>query len=356
MFGKILIVLLSILVVVPHLIDLDNRAKIISPNGKVEKEKEYIPKEITLESIFSNNHDFINEIPKDKKITLIATGDIIPARVVNIQVTTFNNFLWPYEKVAESLKSADITLIDLETPIMKSCPLINEGFKFCGSDRNVEGLVFSGVDIASLANNHSGNFGIEGLLETEKILNDNNILVFGINKGPTYMNVKGIKFAFLGYNDIGAEEQGISWASEEKIKSEIFEARQNADLVIVEYHWGIEYRDQPDDRQKYLAHFTIDAGADLVIGNHPHWVQPIEFYKGKLITYAHGNFVFDQEWSLKTKQGVLGKYTFYGKDLVDVEYFPVLIENYGQPRFLEGQEGMVILENMKRQSEILSVN
>jgi poly-gamma-glutamate synthesis protein (capsule biosynthesis protein) len=165
--------------------------------------------------------------------------------------------------------------------------------------------------------------------------------------------VRGTTFAFLGYNDIGTKQEGISWADETTIKNDIANARKNADVVVVMYHWGIEYRDQPDGRQKYLGHLTIDAGADLVIGNHPHWIQPIEFYKGKLITYAHGNFVFDQEWSLKTKQGVVGKYTFYDNSLVDVEYFPVLIENYGQPTFLTGDEKKMILDDMKKQSTIL---
>jgi poly-gamma-glutamate synthesis protein (capsule biosynthesis protein) len=98
---------------------------------------------------------------------------------------------------------------------------------------------------------------------------------------------------------------------------------------------------------------AIDAGADLVIGNHPHWIQPVELYNGKLITYAHGNFVFDQEWSLETKQGVVGRYTFYDTQLVDVEFLPVLIENYGQPHFLMGAEKQFILDHMYSESQIL---
>jgi poly-gamma-glutamate synthesis protein (capsule biosynthesis protein) len=117
-------------------------------------------------------------------------------------------------------------------------------------------------------------------------------------------------------------------------------------VVIVQYHWGTEYITPPEERQKSLGRLTIDSGADLVIGNHPHWIKPIEFYKGKLITYGHGNFVFDQEWSQKTKEGVVGKYTFDGRDLVDVEYMPVEIINYGQPYFLEGSKKKQILDEM----------
>lgn len=316
----------------------------------VVKESVVMP---SLEKIFSENHAWTATLSAGKITTLLATGDVIPARVVNIQATKFNNFKWPYEKTFDVLKSADITFINLETPLIKDCSLINEGFKFCGSDKNIEGLIFSGVDVASLANNHAGNFGLDAINDTKSLLENNKILVTGMN-GSVYKDVRGIKFAFLGYNDIGFREDGISWAEEEKIRIEIIEAKKTADIIVVTYHWGVEYRSQPDERQKYLGHFTIDAGADLVIGNHPHWIQPIEIYKGKLITYAHGNFVFDQEWSLKTKQGVVGKYTFYDNQLIDVEFLPIQIEDYGQPYFLTGNERQKILDEMKMESLRLS--
>lgn len=295
---------------------------------------EFIASTPTIDQIFSEDHSWITTLPADRKRVLIATGDVIPARVVNIQTTKLKDFKWPYEKTASILRNADVTFINLETPLIKDCPLVNDGFKFCGSDKNIEGLLFAGIDIASLANNHSGNYGLDGINQTIKLLEDNNIQVTGGN-GAIFKDIKGLKFAFLGYNDIGFRQTGISWADEARIQSEIAGARESADVVIVTYHWGAEYRNQPDARQKYLGRFTIDAGADLVIGNHPHWIQPVEIYRGKLITYAHGNFIFDQEWSLKTKQGVVGKYTFYDDQLVDVEFLPVFIENFGQASFIE---------------------
>ncbi|OGH18100.1 MAG: hypothetical protein A2770_03980 [Candidatus Levybacteria bacterium RIFCSPHIGHO2_01_FULL_38_12] len=200
---------------------------------------------------------------------------------------------------ADILISADITFINLETSLIRNCPLVNDGMKFCGDEKNIYGLVFAGVDIASLANNHASNYGTNAVTSTANLLSSNGILVTGID-GPVYKNVRGLNFAFLGYNDIGYKQEGISWADEAKIQTEIAEA-----------HKKIEHQSQPNERQKFLGHLAIDSGADLVIGNHPHWVQPIEIYKDKLITYAHGNFVFDQEWSLKTKQGVVGRYTFF---------------------------------------------
>ncbi|EKD67007.1 MAG: hypothetical protein ACD_48C00640G0003, partial [uncultured bacterium] len=95
--------------------------------------------------------------------------------------------------------------------------------------------------------------------------------------------------------------------------------------------WGEEYTATPSARQKELAHFIIDSGADLILGNHPHWIQPPEVYSGKYIMYAHGNTIFDQMWSEETKIGVIGKYTFSGMRLVDVEFIPTYIQDYGQP-------------------------
>ncbi len=169
-----------------------------------------------------------------------------------------------------------------------------------------------------------------------------------------YKNIRGEKFAFLGYNDITKRQDGVSLADEKTMQKEIEEARKHADIVVVAFHFGAEYQAQPDKRQKELAHLAIDSGTDIVIGNHPHWIQPVEIYKDKFITYAHGNFVFDQMWSQKTREGVIGRYTFYDNKLVDVEFLPLQIDNYGQPHFVSGLQKQTILDDMQKQSEILS--
>lgn len=318
------------------------------------KQDSKLPKDknlnLTVDEIFSENKQF-EGLDSGKIITLIATGDVIPARSVNFQSTQRKSFTWGFEKTADVLKSADITFINLETPLMKNCQLTQEGMKFCGSDRNIEGLLLAGADIANFANNHSANYGKEGIDETKKLLEDNGILVTGLS-GAVVKEAKGVKFAFLGYSDI-EKTPLVSIAEEEKIKLEVAKARESADAVIVQFHWGTEYVTAPEERQKFLGRLAIDSGADLVIGNHPHWIKPVEFYRNKLITYAHGNFVFDQEWSQKTKEGVVGKYTFYGKDLIDAEFLPVEIKDYGQPYFLEGEKKQKILNEMYQESKKL---
>jgi poly-gamma-glutamate synthesis protein (capsule biosynthesis protein) len=310
----------------------------------------FMPGTPSIDQVFSDNHTWIATLSAQKIRTMIATGDVIPARSVNSKVLELKDFNWPYLKTAEITKNADITFINLETPLIKNCPTTQEGMIFCGHAGNIEGLEYAGVDIASLANNHAGNHDSDAVQKTKNLLNKSGILVTGIN-GVVIKEIRGLGFAFLGYNDISSPQPGISNVDEEKIKKEIAQARQLADIVVVTYHWGVEYRDQPDERQKYLGHFTIDAGADLVIGNHPHWIQPIEIYKGKLITYAHGNFVFDQMWSEKTKEGVIGKYTFYENRLIDVEFIPIKIIDYGQPNLItDPLLKRSIMDDMKIQS------
>lgn len=307
---------------------------------------------LSIERVFQTDHTWTASLPQDKTVTMIATGDVIPARSVNYKMATGHGFRWPFEKTADVLSSADMTLINLETPLLTNCPLTVEGMLFCGDAKAVEGLTFAGVDIATLGNNHVGNHYLEGVEETKSILTKAGITP--VSEGAVYKDIKGMRFAFLSYNDIGAPEAGVPWADETIIQKDIVGARTHADIVVVAYHWGVEYVTQPNERQKNLAHMTIDAGADVVLGNHPHWIEPIELYKDKFIIYAHGNFVFDQEWSPETKIGVVGRYVFYDKKLVDVEYMPVQIMDYGQPYFLKGAQAQSVIDHMKEASIMLA--
>lgn len=307
------------------------------------------PSKLTLERIFADDHSFVDSLPEDRKRTVIATGDVLLARIVNVKTVRSRNFSWPFEKAADFLRSADVTFINLETPLIKQCPLTTEGMRFCGDPRNVEGLLFAGVDVVNLANNHIGNYGESGISNTVSVLERMNILPSGI-QGPVYKDIRGMRFAFLGYNDVEIS-QSLSDAEPEKIGGEVAEARQHADIVIVQFHWGTEYTTQITKRQRELAHLAVDNGADLIIGNHPHWIQPIEVYKEKLITYSHGNFVFDQMWSQKTREGIIGKYTFFDKMLVAVEFLPVYIENYGQPDSIADPKKQQILNAIQVESK-----
>lgn len=312
----------------------------------------FAPKPVTLEGIFGGGHNEVKDLPTEKIRTLITTGDVIPARAVNFKVVKLNNFLWPWEKTAEVLRAGDLTLINLEAPLLKNCQPTTQGMVFCGDPRHIEGLKFAGVDVASLANNHLGNSGSQGAEETIASLKANGIEACGVGEWAL-KNVRGLRFAFLGYNDVGASPNPVSPAEEKLIAAQIEAAREQADIIVVSFHWGNEYVTQPTTRQRELAHLAVDSGADLIIGNHPHWIQPVEIYKEKLIAYAHGNFIFDQTWSEETKKGVVGKYTFYENKLIDAEFFPIYIAGYGQPQFLEGEPKQSVLKSFEKSSRDL---
>lgn len=129
----------------------------------------------------------------------------------------------------------------------------------------------------------------------------------------------------------------------------IQKAKNNADIVVVTMHAGLEYTREPTPLQTDFAHTAIDNGADVVIGAHPHWIQGIEQYSGKYIFYSLGNFIFDQEFSAETKEGMTLKINLRKDKMAyieQIELVPVIIENYGQPRLANAEEKSRILESI----------
>jgi len=319
-----------------------------SVNRSVSGEQFDLPP-LTLEQIFSSDLSWIDQLPRERIRTILTTGDVMLGRSVNARSIKNNDFLWFFEKTAEILKGADLTLINLESPFFSKCQPTNEGMKFCSDLRNIEGLTFAGIDIVNLANNHIGDFGPEGIDETVRLIDKTGIKMIGLTE-PVYQDIKGMVFAFLGYCPVCDGGYGFEGTEREKLVMEIEKARQTADLVIVSFHWGEEYVEQPNQRQIELAHLAIDSGADLIIGHHPHWIQPVEVYKGKLIAYSLGNFIFDQNWSEETKRGLALRFTFQDKQLAGIEMLPVLINNSGQPEFAIGEDKEKIINELKEVS------
>ncbi|TMC35059.1 MAG: CapA family protein [Chloroflexi bacterium] len=289
--------------------------------------------------------------------TLLVTGDVIPARGVNYYATARHDFLWPFRPTADYTKNADITNINLEAPLFAGCRVDpGPSFTFCGDARFVNGLTLMGADVVNLANNHLSNYGAEGITLTDQLLHQHGMQTSGL--GPVaVIDVRGIKFGFIGFNGVGRAIDKTA------LKQGIARARQLADIVVVQFHWGKEYERLPKadpgvptpDDPVVIAHNTIDWGADIVIGNHPHWYQGVEVYHGKLITYAHGNFVFDQMWSEETREGIIGTYTFYGTQLVAASWKAYRIYDYGQPVFMTVRDNATALQTMEAASDQLAV-
>jgi hypothetical protein len=287
--------------------------------------------------------------------TLIATGDVIPARYTDVTIRNLgDDFLYPVAATKDITSAADLTVINLEAPLVEGCPYHAAGLIFCGRPGIVAAFQSAGVDVVTLENNHIGNYGPEGVTETTGHLEAAG-LRWADRDTPTIVDIRGLRFGFLAYN--GVEHT----LPREEMLAQIKALRRKVDVLAVAVHWGAEYVSIPtaippvaDDNPVDIAHLAIDAGADLLIGNHPHWVQAVEVYKGKFIAYAHGNFIFDQMWSYETRVGVIGKYTFHDDTLVGVEFIPTLIQNYAQPVPLEGAERQAVLDGMKAASEQLA--
>ncbi len=310
---------------------------------------------LTLDDIFPPRNLSALGLDPSRIRTLIATGDVIPARYTDVTIRSLgNDFLYPVAATKDITAAADLTIINLEAPLIEGCPYHDSGLLFCGQAGFTAALAAAGVDVVSLENNHIGNYGLAGITETEEGLTAAGI-DFADRDTPAVREVRGLKFGFLAFNGV---EDTIDRGA---MKAQIQALRPRVDVLAVALHWGAEYVSVPqaapgvaEDDPVELAHLAVDAGADLIIGNHPHWVQAVELYKGKFIAYAHGNFIFDQMWSYETRVGVFGRYTFYDDVLVGVEFIPTLIENYAQPVPMEGAEAQAVLDGMKTASDELA--
>ncbi len=291
--------------------------------------------------------------------TVIATGDVIPARHTDVTIRNRGeDFLYPVAATKEITAAADLTVINLEAPLIEGCPYHDSGFTFCGRPAFVQALEAAGVDVVTLENNHIGNYGPAGVEETKEYFQVPHVsfpIAWADRDSPAIVEVRDLKFGFLAFNGVGET------IDREAMTTQIKALRPKVDVLAVAFHWGAEYVSLPqaapgvaEDDPVEIGHLAVDAGADLIIGNHPHWVQAVELYKGKLITYAHGNFIFDQMWSYETRVGVIGKYTFYDDRLVGVEYIPTLIEDYAEPVPMTGPERQAVLDLMRSASEELA--
>lgn len=269
---------------------------------------------------------------KEALNTLVFGGDIMLSRTVNKKMVAYGDYSWPFRNISSLFSEADLAIANLESPFLVTSNYeVNTGsFSFKANPRSIEGLKLAGFDILSLANNHILNQGRQGIADTYKTLDEAGIGSVGTKERKMIIREsKGIKFAFLAYSYDSSSDL-IPGLDIPKASADIKEAKKEADVVIVLMHAGIEYRRQPTDQQTSFAHNAIDAGADLVIGHHPHWPQIVEKYKGKTIVYSLGNLIFDQMWSKETSEGLVVKAFFRDKELDRIEYIPIQIKDYGQ--------------------------
>ena len=269
--------------------------------------------------------------------------------------------------VRNLMTAADLAMVNLEGPAPVKSSYHAGGMSFTFNQAYLVGLKNAGIDVVSLANNHIGNAGRSGIRETMQALDKLGIAHGGVGastaaaRAPVLFTVDGVKVAFMAYDAIapgyaaGPNLIGTAELSKGSPTDDIRAAKAaGAQVVIVYPHWGIEYRTTPTSAQKSWAHKMIDAGADIIIGNHAHYAEAMEVYKGKPIWYALGNFVFDQTWSEQTEEGLTLELSFNGPTLVQAWMHPTLDLNSSQPNFLDTASSKYVLDQVYNASKGLN--
>jgi poly-gamma-glutamate capsule biosynthesis protein CapA/YwtB (metallophosphatase superfamily) len=239
----------------------------------------------------------------DGAVKLVFVGDVMldggPGKSIDAGVDPFAPF-------AGEFAGADAVVGNLECAVATGGAPVDKLFTFRASPR-VLPVLARHFDAVSLANNHSGDYGPAALLETMSLLDQNALPFFGAGRDlgaahrALFLERRGLRIALLGYDEFlprrfeaGATRPGVAWSEDEDVVRDIRAARRaGADVVIPFMHWGWEYEPGPSARQRALARLMLDAGADAVVGSHPHVTQGAEYYRGKPIVYSLGNFVFD---------------------------------------------------------------
>lgn len=294
---------------------------------------------------------------KNNTHTLIFGGDVMLARHVQAQQEKYKSYLAAWENIYDEFSRADLAIINLESPFVTTGPYPTEGMTFRAKPENIAGLKYAGIDVVHLANNHFGNAGVSGMNDTWRLLTENNIVYVGAgeNSADAYqgkiIDKAGWRVGIVGQSyDVpwyatGKNIPGIAVYDLEKLESAIAELKANkADFIIAIFHGGIEYTTKPNQEQINFAHAAIDAGADVVIGHHPHWIQDTEIYHDKYIFYSLGNLIFDQNWSTETSQGLVVSLLLEDNNIKQVILKPIIIEENFRPRWADKDEAKKILQ------------
>ncbi len=296
-----------------------------------------------------------------EEITIAAVGDIMLGNRTGPYLEKEGPD-YPFRSVRSVLDRADLVAGNLESPLSaRGIAVENKKFTLRAAPSAVKALASGGIRVVSLANNHMMDFGPLALQDTLDILTENQVLFTGAGmdlddaREPAIVKVKGKTLAFLSYSltfplefFASAGRPGTSPGYDEFVRSDIEKVRPHADLVIVSFHWGAELMTSAKDYQVELGRKAIDWGADLVLGHHPHVLQDLELYKGRLIVYSLGNFVFGSE-SNRTNTSIILLLTFRGNTLTTAEAVPIDVNNYRvryQPKVLRGAQAREVLEGI----------
>lgn len=296
--------------------------------------------------------------PSGEKETVSASvmffGDMMLDRRVFNLTRDSGDWDYPFRTADGILGEADVNVANLEGPVTsnESEASKTNGMKFTVNPAFVPEMAkrFSALN---LANNHTLDFGEEGLRETKKLLSENGIRPFGdyFNRGDnisTIIRAGELKIGLVGYHAL-AQKNTVNAIID------IARLKELCDFVVVTPHWGEEYEPLPSESQIADAKALIDAGADAVIGGHPHVIQPASAHKGKIIFYSLGNFIFDQYFSEDVMKGLAVKAVFSvsgDSRTIGYEIIPLKNDRLSQVRPMETDEALSALSAMASLSDV----
>lgn len=304
---------------------------------------------------------FAESPASDATIRLAFVGDIMVGRHVG-EIIAQQGMSYPFVHVAPILHSADLAFGNMESPLT-TAPRVAGGYDLRADPTLAEAVALAGFDLLSVANNHATDNGRPGLLETIQVLADWGMASVGCGEnleaaqGPWRTEINGLRLAFFAYEGLRATYQasasaaGCMWLDPETAGRAIAQARSDSDLIIVSVHWGEEYHSLPNAYQQRVAQQLADAGADIIIGHHPHVVQPVEWVRGKdrahptLVAYSLGNFLFDQWFSEETMQSAV-LLVVAGQDGVREFGLVPTLSQHGRVTLAEGTPAEAVLSRL----------
>lgn len=311
-------------------------------------------------SEIGQQQDIQNPEEESKDITISFVGDILLASRVGTMVNQ-KGVNAPFEKVKDILLGTDYAMGNLESAVAETGEPLKKKYTFRAEPKVLEGLKWSGIDIVTVANNHALDFGREAFVETMEHLNSVGIMCVGggINAekaySPVILEKKGKRIAVLGASRVisdsswcaGENRPGLAGVYDTKpLINSIKNVRDDVDYVVVYLHWGDERATIPNKHQKNIGKLLIDNGVDVVIGSHPHVLQGFEFYKGKLIAYSLGNFVFTNNPNVSNKTMIL-EVEFGENGLKSAHIIPCVINNFSPEPIINEAERQKIYDMLK---------
>lgn len=303
-------------------------------------------------------------------VRMSVVGDIMLGRRVGDIAAAAGDPVIQLRPMQRRLAAADITVANLENTLSRAGAPTQGDDSFAADPRVARGLKRVGFDVLSLANNHLGDFGDRALVQTVRRLRAAGLGTFGAGatpraaRRPVVLERADVRFGFVGFNAIGETREvapgqpgavsvsmpprtgPLDRAELDRFLDDVRLLDQNVDVVVAMPHWGTQYTNVPEPIQRRVARRLVTAGADLVVGGHPHWVQGSAMVGDRLVVHSLGNFVFDMDFMEQTQKGLLLELTYWGSELKAADFVPYEMDEDFAPRVVSWGRGLETLRLM----------